>query len=106
MSTTATLLQLAAELTLFVVVVAGAGLSIRDGLLGLDRSARLLLGAGFVILAAVAFAVGSLTIVRTDLGREIEDCVLLTDVWVFDDDRWRVVRRHSTPVPAADCIST
>jgi ketosteroid isomerase-like protein len=34
------------------------------------------------------------------LGREIEDCVLLTDVWVFDDDRWRVVRRHSSPVPA------
>ena len=33
------------------------------------------------------------------LGREIEDCVLLTDVWVFDDDRWRVVRRHSSPVP-------
>jgi len=65
-SSTATLVQLAAELTLFVVVVAGAGLSIRDGLLGLDRSARLLLSAGFVILAAVAFAVGSLTIVRTD----------------------------------------
>jgi ketosteroid isomerase-like protein len=40
------------------------------------------------------------------LGREIDDCVLLTDVWVFDDGRWRVVRRHSTPVPAADCIST
>jgi len=40
------------------------------------------------------------------LGREIDDCVLLTDVWVFDDGRWRVVRRHSTPVPEADCIST
>jgi signal transduction histidine kinase len=66
MSTTATLIQLAAELTLFVVVVAGAGLSIRAGLLGLDRSARLLLSAGFLVLAAVAFAVGSLTIVRTD----------------------------------------
>ena len=38
------------------------------------------------------------------LGREIEDCVLLTDVWVFDDGRWRVVRRHSSPVPSADCI--
>ena len=38
------------------------------------------------------------------LGREIEDCVLLTDVWVFDDGRWRVVRRHSSPVPAADCV--
>jgi len=33
------------------------------------------------------------------LGREIEDCVLLTDVWVFDEERWRVVRRHSTPAP-------
>ena len=40
------------------------------------------------------------------LGREIEDCVLLTDVWVFDDDRWRVVRRHSSPVPAVDCVDT
>jgi ketosteroid isomerase-like protein len=38
------------------------------------------------------------------LGREIEDCVLLTDVWVFDEDRWRVVRRHSSPVPEADCV--
>lgn len=34
------------------------------------------------------------------LGREIEDCVLLTDVWVFDEGRWRVIRRHSTPAPA------
>lgn len=38
------------------------------------------------------------------LGREIEDSVLLTDVWVFDDDRWRVVRRHSSPVPAKDKV--
>ena len=37
------------------------------------------------------------------LGREIEDCVLLTDVWVFDEGRWRVVRRHSTPAPADIC---
>ena len=37
------------------------------------------------------------------LGREIEDCVLLTDVWVFDEGRWRVVRRHSSPVPAEEC---
>jgi len=36
------------------------------------------------------------------LGRPIEDCVLLTDVWVFDEDRWRAIRRHSTPSPA-DC---
>ena len=34
------------------------------------------------------------------LGRVIEDCVLLTDVWVFEDDRWQVIRRHSTPAPA------
>jgi hypothetical protein len=40
------------------------------------------------------------------LGREIEDCVLLTDVWVFDDDRWRVVRRHSSPVPAVAASTT
>lgn len=40
------------------------------------------------------------------LGREIEDCVLLTDVWVHDEGRWRVVRRHSSPVPAADCIDS
>ncbi len=38
------------------------------------------------------------------LGREIEDCVLLTDVWVFDEGRWRVVRRHSSPVPAEECV--
>ena len=34
------------------------------------------------------------------LGRTIEDCVLLTDVWVHDEGRWQVVRRHSSPVPA------
>jgi len=33
------------------------------------------------------------------LGGEIEDCVLLTDVWVRDNDRWSVVRRHSSPAP-------
>ena len=38
------------------------------------------------------------------LGRTIEDCVLLTDVWVFDDGRWRALRRHSTPVPDKDCV--
>ena len=31
------------------------------------------------------------------LGREIDDCVLLTDVWVLEDGRWQVVRRHSSP---------
>ncbi|HUP68110.1 MAG TPA: nuclear transport factor 2 family protein [Sphingomicrobium sp.] len=37
------------------------------------------------------------------LGRVIEDCVLLTDVWVKDDGRWQAVRRHSTPAPPGDC---
>ena len=35
------------------------------------------------------------------IGRAIEDCVLLTDVWVRDEGRWQVVRRHSSPIPAA-----
>ena len=33
------------------------------------------------------------------LGRAIEDCVVLTDVWVKDDGRWQAIRRHSTPAP-------
>ena len=33
------------------------------------------------------------------LNRVIEDCVLLTDVWVFDEGRWQALRRHSTPSP-------
>ena len=37
------------------------------------------------------------------LGRVIEDCVILTDVWVHEDGRWQAVRRHSTPAPASDC---
>jgi ketosteroid isomerase-like protein len=39
----------------------------------------------------------------TYLSRMIEDCVLLTDVWVFDDGRWQALRRNSTPAPARDC---
>ena len=38
------------------------------------------------------------------LGREVEDCVLLTDVWVRDGDRWQVVRRHSSPDPGSHRI--
>ena len=38
-------------------------------------------------------------------GGEIDDCVLLTDVWVFDEERWRVVRRHSSPAPPSDCTA-
>ena len=64
MTTTATLVQLAAELTLFLVALAGAGLSLRHGLLGLDRAARLLLVVGFAVLAVAAFLVGSLTVDR------------------------------------------
>jgi hypothetical protein len=37
------------------------------------------------------------------LGRIIEDCVLLTDVWVYDEGRWQAIRRHSTPAPAGEC---
>ena len=37
------------------------------------------------------------------LGRIIEDCVLLTDIWVKGDGQWRAIRRHSTPAPAGDC---
>ena len=37
------------------------------------------------------------------LGRVIEDCVLLTDVWIKEDDRWVAIRRHSTPAPAGQC---
>ena len=38
-------------------------------------------------------------------GGEIDDCVLLTDVWVFDEERWRVIRRHSSPAPPSDCTA-
>ena len=37
------------------------------------------------------------------LGRVIEDCVVLTDVWVRDNGEWRALRRHSTPAPAGMC---
>ena len=33
------------------------------------------------------------------LGRAVEDRVLLTDVWVCEEGRWQVVRRHSSPIP-------
>ena len=38
------------------------------------------------------------------LGRMIEDCVVLTDVWVKDDVRWQAIRRHSTPAPPGTCL--
>ena len=34
------------------------------------------------------------------MGHEIDERVLLTDVWVKTEDGWQVVRRHSSPVPA------
>jgi hypothetical protein len=39
------------------------------------------------------------------LGRIIEDCVVLTDVWVNDDGRWQAIRRHSTPAPPGACMN-
>jgi hypothetical protein len=39
------------------------------------------------------------------LGRVIEDCVVLTDVWVNDDGRWQAIRRHSTPAPPGACVN-
>ena len=38
------------------------------------------------------------------LGRMIEDCVVLTDVWVNTDGRWQAIRRHSTPAPPGTCL--
>jgi hypothetical protein len=38
------------------------------------------------------------------LGRIIEDCVVLTDVWVNDGGRWQAIRRHSTPAPPGACV--
>ena len=38
------------------------------------------------------------------IGRSIDDCVLLTDVWVQDDGRWQAVRRHSSPMPSGECV--
>ena len=35
------------------------------------------------------------------LGRPVEDCVLLTDVWVCVEGQWQVVRRHSSPMPTS-----
>ena len=37
------------------------------------------------------------------LGKQIDDCVLLTDVWVLDEGSWRVIRRHSSPMPDKEC---
>lgn len=40
------------------------------------------------------------------LGKQFDDCVLLSDVWIREDDRWQVIRRHSTPVPSNECLAT
>ena len=34
------------------------------------------------------------------LGQEIEEKVLLTDVWLEGDEGWQIVRRHSSAIPA------
>ena len=39
------------------------------------------------------------------LGRVIEDCVVATDIWVRQDDRWISIRRHSTPAPCGQSTS-
>ena len=33
------------------------------------------------------------------MGHPIDERVLLTDVWVREGGNWRVIRRHSSPVP-------
>ena len=33
------------------------------------------------------------------MGHPIDERVLLTDVWIENDGKWQVVRRHSSPVP-------
>lgn len=33
------------------------------------------------------------------MGHPIDERVLLTDVWIENEGRWQVVRRHSSPVP-------
>ena len=34
------------------------------------------------------------------IGQLIDERVLLTDVWVRDGSNWKVLRRHSSPVPS------
>ncbi len=34
------------------------------------------------------------------IGQLIDERVLLTDVWVRDGNSWKVLRRHSSPVPS------
>ena len=40
------------------------------------------------------------------MGQLIDERVLLTDVWVQEDNKWQVVRRHSSPVPPGVPIAT
>jgi ketosteroid isomerase-like protein len=39
------------------------------------------------------------------LGQLIDERVLLTDVWVRENGRWQVLRRHSSAVPAGANLS-
>ena len=38
------------------------------------------------------------------MGQLLDERVLLTDVWVRQGDDWKVVRRHSSPVPPGAVI--
>jgi len=39
------------------------------------------------------------------LGQPIDERVLLTDVWVRESGTWRVLRRHSSPIPKGVSIA-
>jgi ketosteroid isomerase-like protein len=69
---------------------------------------RELVGIDLSIKEAVKFGDTMVGTVEADwcvkyLGKPIRDCVLLTDVWICEDGRWQVVRRHSSPLPAGAC---
>ena len=67
---------------------------------------RELLGIDLDVKQAVVFDNVMVGTVEADwclqyMGKQIRDRVLLTDVWVRDGGRWQVIRRHSSPLPAA-----
>ena len=69
---------------------------------------RELVSVGFAVTDAAAFDQVMVGTIEAKwrvkyLGREIEDCVMLTDVWVCEDGDWRVIRRHSSPLPGELC---
>ena len=62
----------------------------------------------FVELAnEIAADSGAQITITSDVVDAVRSCdVLLTDVWVFDEGRWRAIRRHSTPAPAGEYAKT